>query len=83
MCMIQSFRKAFRQISVFSLIHLFTRAFDSENKGRGRGGEGGGRKRGREGWEEGEKGKEEEGEEKIYWKSINFMSWLNDYKVAK
>lgn len=49
MCMIQSYRKAFRQISVFSLIHLFTRAFDSENKGRGRGGEGGGRKRGREG----------------------------------
>jgi len=45
---------------------LFKRAFDSENKGRGRGGEGGRRKRGREGWEEGVKGKEEEGEEEIY-----------------
>lgn len=55
---------------------MFKRAFDSENKGRG--GEGGGRKRGREGWEEGVKGKEEEGEEEIYLKSINFMSWLND-----
>lgn len=65
MCMIQSFRKAFRQISVFSLIHLFTRAFDSENKGRGRGGvKEAGRKRGREGVRR--RRKEEEGEEKIY-----------------